>query len=304
MTARYPKIEHLLDVKVDIVHACDFGHQVATSKPYIVTVHDIGPLIYAEYFSKEAYWAMQNNLRYALRKAAAFICVSHATADTLLEYARDQHALDLSDRTHVAHEGVTEQFLQRPDPSTVNVDGKFTFLNEPYILAVGKTSPRKNLVAAINALKKLQSSIPHHLVTVGGDGWDFEEVKNLATDLVDRIHFLGYVSDQTLSLLYNKASLFIYPSLFEGFGLPVLEAMACGCPVITSRISSLPEVAGDAAILVDPRNIEEVVGAIEAICKDDVLADQLRLRGVERAKLFSWKKCAGETLAVYDTMIT
>ena len=158
----------------------------------------------------------------------------------------------------------------------------------------------------IRALEKLKSSIPHHLVTVGGDGWDFQEVKNLVSSfgLVDRVHFLGYVSDEQLRTLYAQATLFIYPSLFEGFGLPVLEAMASGCPVITSSISSLPEVAGDAALLINPHSVGDVTVAMESICNNPDFANELKIMGRKRASLFSWKRCAEETLLVYNTLIS
>jgi glycosyltransferase involved in cell wall biosynthesis len=181
------------------------------------------------------------------------------------------------------------------------MDNEINFLRQPYILAVGKISPRKNLEMVIRALDKLHSRIPHHLVTVGGDGWDFKGIKDLVATLglADRVHSLGFVSDETLNALYAKASLFIYPSLFEGFGLPVLEAMATGCPVITSNLSSLPEVAGEAALLIDPRNLDEMASAIEAICTDSTLASALQRNGKKRAGQFSWKKCAEETALIY-----
>jgi len=306
MSVGFPKIEQLLNFYVDIVHACDLGIQVATSKPYVVTIHDIGPLIHPEYFPKESYWVMQKNLAYAIKKAAAFICVSRATADSLLEYIQRRNAVDLSSRTYVAHEGVTEQFLQAPDFSILDQDEHFNFTHQPFILAVGKISPRKNLEVVIRALERLRSRIPHHLVTVGGDGWDFQGVKSLVSSLglVDRVHFVGYVSDEQLHALYAKATLFIFPSLFEGFGLTILEAMASGCPVVTSNISSLPEVAGDAALLVDPTKIEEVASAMETICQNDDLANELKQKGGERARQFSWKNCAKETLAIYTSLIS
>jgi glycosyltransferase involved in cell wall biosynthesis len=304
MTIGIPKIEHLLDFQSDIVHVNDMGYLVATSKPYVVTVHDLGPLTHQEHFKNNSFWIVQKSLEQALKKDAALICVSHATANSLKEYVQERYAVDLSNRTHVVYEGISENFFQIPNPSTINNGSDIP--QQPFILAVGKISPRKNLEVVIRALKKLQSSIPHHLVTVGGDGWDFQGVKSLANSLglADRVHFLGYVSDETLNLLYNKAALFVYPSLFEGFGLPVLEAMASGCPVVTSNISSLPEVAGDAALLVDPYNVEDIASAVETVCKDLRCAEELKQKGRERANLFSWKKCAEETSAVYDNLIS
>jgi len=303
-TLGVPKIEHLLDFIVDVVHSNDLGYLVATSKPYVVTVHDIGPLTNPEFFINNSFWIMQKCLKQAIKKASAFICVSHATADSLVDYVWKKYAFDLSKRVYITHEGISANFLRPPELSVFEEGGQFDFLQEPFILAVGKISPRKNLEVVIKALDKLQSSIPHYLVTVGGDGWDFHGVKSLVDSLglSDRVHFLGYVSDEQLHALYSEATLFIYPSLFEGFGLPVLEAMASGCPVVTSNISSLPEVAGDAAFLIDPHDVDDVASAIEAVCKNQNIAAELKRKGLERASQFSWKKCAEETLAVYNLL--
>jgi glycosyltransferase involved in cell wall biosynthesis len=300
-----PKIERLLDFPVDLVHVNDLSYLVATSKPWVITVHDLGPLTHPYYFPGDATWFMQKSLERAIRKAAVFICVSHTTADALIAYVHGQYALDLSNRIQVVYEGISEKFSQKPDPPALDLKDGFDFLRQPFILAVGKISPRKNLDVVVRSLKKLQSRIPHHLVTVGGNGWDFQEVKSLvySLGLADRVHFLGYVSDEQLLALYTKSTLFIYPSLFEGFGLPVLEAMAAGCPVITSNLSSLPEVAGQAAMLVDPHNVEEVAASIEIVCNNLSYANELRDKGRERASRFSWKQCAEETARVYSKLI-
>jgi len=302
-TLGIPKIEHLLDIRVDIVHSSDLGFSIPTARPYVVTVHDIGPLIHPEFFKKDSTWIMQMNLKHAIKRAVAFICVSQTTANSLLRYVSERYSVDLSGRTYVAREGISEHFFRVPDFSVLD---RFDFLQQPFILAAGKISPRKNLEVVIRAFKKLRSSIPHHLVTVGGYGWDFQKIKNLvgSLGLMDRIHFAGYVSDEQLHSLYAKATLFIYPSLFEGFGLPVLEAMATGCPVITSNISSLPEIAGDAALLIDPHNIDEVASAMEMICSDGSLAVKLKQKGIKRGNRFSWKNCASQTIAVYTGLIS
>lgn len=306
MTIGAPKIEHLLDIPVDIVHVNDMGYVVSTSKPFAVTVHDLGSLIHPEFFNNNSSWIIQRSLEHAIKKAGAFICVSHATADSLVEYVQGRYSVDLSKRTFVSHEGISDTFLQPADLSALVMDNGINFLRQPYILAVGKISPRKNLEMVIRALDKLQSRIPHHLVTVGGDGWDFKGIKKLIADLglTGRVHSLGFVSEETLNALYAKACLFIYPSLFEGFGLPILEAMASGCPVITSNLSSLPEVAGEAALLINPYNLDEMASAIEAICIDSSLASTLQRNGKKRAGQFSWEKCAKETAQIYRMLVS
>ena len=301
-----PKLEHLVNFPVDIIHVNTLGYLVATSKPYVVTVHDIGPLTHPEYFKHNSSVIVQRILEKTIKKADAIICVSQTTANSLEEYVQKKYSIDLSNRIYTVHEGISEKFFQPPNLLVLNQDSELDFLQQPLILAVGKISPRKNLEAVIRALKNLQPSIPHHLVMVGGGGWDFQETKSLVSSLglTDRVHFLGYVSDEELHALYAHATLFIYPSLFEGFGLTVLEAMACGCPVITSNTSSLPEVAGDAALLVDPHNLDEITAAIEMICNDHGYADELRQKGRERAKQFSWENCAEGTSRIYNNLLS
>lgn len=177
---------------------------------------------------------------------------------------------------------------------------------DSFILTVGTLEPRKNLIRLLQAFALFrQRGFSHQLVHAGPRGWLFEDVlagvRRLGLD--DSVRFLGRVPLEDLVGLYNAASVFVYPSLYEGFGLPVLEAMACGCPVITSNASSLPEVVGEAGIMVDPYNVQWLADAIQQVLEDTVLAQDIRQRGLERAKLFSWQRCARETLAVYHQVL-
>jgi len=140
------------------------------------------------------------------------------------------------------------------------------------------------------------------LVIVGNYGWDYEKILSLPKKLgiENRVRFLGYVGEDETPILYNAASVFVLPSFFEGFGLPILEAMACGCPVITSNVSSMPEVAGDAAVLVDPKNDDEIARRILEVLENEKLQDELKKKGIARAKEFSWEKCAKETFKVLE----
>jgi glycosyltransferase involved in cell wall biosynthesis len=144
------------------------------------------------------------------------------------------------------------------------------------------------------------------LVHVGPKGWQYDDVLDQVNrlGLQDRVRFLGYVPLDDLIGLYSAASVFVYPSLYEGFGLPILEAMSCGCPVITSNTSAMPEVAGDAALLIDPCSVEAIVGAISRVLDDPAVAAELREKGLARARLFSWERCAQETLEVYRRALT
>jgi glycosyltransferase involved in cell wall biosynthesis len=174
-----------------------------------------------------------------------------------------------------------------------------------FVLTVGTIEPRKNLARLLLAVKDLRSkpdTANVRLVHAGPYGWLAADVvasvKQLG--LEDAVHFLGYVASEDLPVLYSLARVMVYPSLFEGFGLPVVEAMACGCPVVTSSVSSLPEVAGDAALLVDPTSVEEIAKGIWRVWTDAGLREIMRARGLARARQYSWKRAAELTAGVYE----
>lgn len=176
----------------------------------------------------------------------------------------------------------------------------------PYILSVGALTARKNLPRLLEAFAQLRAWSPTwKLVVVGARTWKyspiFDTVQRLG--LEEALHFTGFVPEEDLPALYNGADLFIFPSLYEGFGLPVLEAMACGTPVITSNVASLPEVAGDAAILIDPYKSDAIAAAMHRVLSDSTLAADLRERGMARASQFSWEHTARATLAVYQQIV-
>ena len=297
----FPRIETLSRNKFDIVHAVALGYPIATKKKLITTVHDIGPLTHPEYFSDTPPWLMEKTLKQSVNKASALVCVSRSTADELMEYVAHKYRVDLEDRIHVVHEGVSESFFEEANYELSSED---FFKNEhpPFFLAVGKISPRKNFKFILKALSELKDRIPHHLIVVGGNGWDYEQITLMVEelDIADRVHFQGYVSDDKLKALYRKASTFIYPSLYEGFGLTILESMASGCPVISSNSSSIPEVAGQAASLIDPSSIQELTRAMYQHATNEVDLKSMAKKGIERAKELSWQKCANEMLELYQ----
>jgi len=292
-----PPVEYWLRSPVDVVHAVSLGYPISTRKPYVVTVHDIGPLSHPEFFSNTRPWIMKKSLKQAIDKADAIICVSRSTAEEVESYT----GLNLSDRIQVIHEGVTPFFFEKTQTGCLATLMGLPAPGTPFILATGKISPRKNIARLIQALSKVAEIIPHHLVLVGGSGWDMDAVYRETNNpaVAGRVHQMGYVTDDQLRALYNSASLYIHPSLYEGFGLTVLEAMAAGCPVITSNVYSLPEVAGDAALLIDPYNADEMAEALKALCTNESMAEELRRRGLERAGTFTWGKCAEQVAEVY-----
>lgn len=287
-----PPLERLVASPVDLVHAASLGYPVSTRKPLVVTVHDLGPISRPEFFTNTRPWVMRRSLARLLAQRGHAICVSQATADELLRHAGGA----MADRVHVIHEGVSPVFTPDAPAAEERPCG-----GQPYILSTGKISPRKNIAGVIAAFAAVAHRLPHHLVLAGGDGWDVDEVHRMASTaaIADRIHFAGFVTDRRLRALYAGASAYVHPSLYEGFGLTVLEAMACGCPVITSDRASLPEVAGDAALLVDPTDTAAIASALRRVCDEPGTAAELRARGLRRAGEFTWERCARDTIEVY-----
>ena len=190
-----PPIEHWLP-ETDVVHAVALGYPVATRKPLVVTVHDLGPLTHPEFFGNTSPWIMTRSLKQAVAQADAIICVSQSTADELISYAGS----GVADRIHVIHEGVSPEFFQPVNTACLQGLDGLPPLGTPFIMATGKISPRKNIQGLIHAMSNLLDVIPHHLVLVGGDGWEMDEVyKQLGSPGVkERVHFPGYVTDELI----------------------------------------------------------------------------------------------------------
>ena len=297
----WPSLEFIAGRNFDLVHILSLGYPVSVKGKVLITIHDIGPLTHPEYFSENPPWLMRKALKQAVKNCQSIICVSEYTAMEVKQYALEHFAVDLSEKLVVVHEGVNQSFFDAPR----KVSDAFQIkLPENFFLCAGKISPRKNTIRVLEALTNAQLQTSN-LVLVGGDGWDHEQVKLKVAELnlQNRVHFLGYVSDEELKYCYTQCQAFVYPSLFEGFGLTVLEAMACGSPVISSNSTSIPEVAGDAALLVDPMNSEEIAEAMIRISQDDNLRTQLIEKGRLRAKKMTWKKAAVETMAVYKSVV-
>jgi glycosyltransferase involved in cell wall biosynthesis len=229
----------------------------------------------------------------AVRRARALLAVSQATADALAK-----HFPAALGRTYVAHLGVTQMDGAPPD------DAELASLPAPgFVLAVGTLEPRKNLPRLVEAYRTLEGELQarHPLAVVGALGWDTGQTLAALRSLGERAITLGYVSDGALAELYRRCSAFCYPSLGEGFGLPVLEAMAAGAPVVTSNLSSLPEVGGDAVEYVDPASVASIAAGLRRVLSDEALQETLRRAGRERAKQFSWAAFAQRVLEVLQS---
>ncbi len=291
--------------KLDIFHGLKNVAPYFSTTKTVITVHDITPLLFPSLLPLKTriYW---NLIKHNIKKADKIIAVSNTTKKDIVNNLKIEGS-----RISVIYHGVSGDFY----PRIITKSEKDSYLSRlnleipkisNIILSVSTIHPRKNythLIKAFNIVKK-QSDIPVHLLIAGkvDDDIYMEELKYLINtkNLQSDVHLLGYVSDKELTLLYNIADLFIYPSLYEGFGLPILEAQACGCPVITSNVSSMPEVAGDGAILVDPYNVEEIACAANKVISDKNISDNLIQKGFKNCKRFSWKKCAEETSKVYE----
>lgn len=263
--------------------------------PSVVTIHDLAFLRWPEQTPARRYRYMAREVASAARRAARVIAVSESTKVDVVELL----GVD-SDRVVVTPLGVEERFRPLAD------DDHASFLADqgivrPYILSVGTLEPRKNLPRLLRAFGELSHEIPHDLVLVGPEGWLTEEIHHALQSpaLAGRVRLTGFVDDDELAAWYSLADLFVFPSLYEGFGLPVLEAMACGAPVVTSAVSSLPEVAGEAAVMVDPHDPSAIADGMRRVLTNPALSADLRERGVRRAAAFTWERTAQRTAAVY-----
>ena len=266
----------------------------------IITVHDLVAFLYPTNHNKKAVIIEKVFLKKALKKADHVITVSNNTKKDLYQkfkYNKDQIS--------TIYCSASDDF--RPVPKEeLTAFTKKTNLPKNFFLAVGTIEPRKNYPNLIRAFAQISEKYPdHHLIIVGKDGWKSEKVheeikKNY---LQKKVHILGYLSGDSLTSLFNLAKAFVFPSFYEGFGIPPLEAMKCGCPVIASNTSSIPEVVGDSALLVNPEKIEEISGAMEKIIKDPELRDKLKNKGLNQSKKFSWEESAAGLLKIINDVI-
>jgi glycosyltransferase involved in cell wall biosynthesis len=287
--------------KVDLYHATNYAVPRTRRAPVVVTVHDLTLLRQPE-LGTPALRRLVGRLRRSVSRAARVIADSEATRRDVIEL------LGVSpDKARVVHLGCDESFGPGDArESRARVAERFA-IEAPYILHVGTIEPRKNLERLLEAFSRacVAAGTAHRLVLAGAQGWGYESVlaKIRTERLEDAVTLTGTVSPEDLVHLYRGADLFAYPSLYEGFGLPVVEAMACGTPVVTADVASLPEIAGDAALLVDPRDVAALADAIARGIGDSALRERLRADGLERARAFTWERCARETLAVYEEVL-
>lgn len=300
-TVGRPKIEKWLP-QADVVHSVELSYSTATDKPWVVTIHDLGPLTHPEYFTGSHPWLLRKAIQHVVKNSARVIAVSYETAEALEHVAGPA----IRDRVVVIPEGVHERFFQPVSAECLEDLSGLPPPGTPYLLWTGSVNPRKNLRNVISAFERAARSMPHHLVLAGGLGWSSREsIEWIERSPVrNRIHRPGYVTEAQLQALYQGATGFLYISLMEGFGLPILEAMASGCPVVTSNRSSMPEIAGEAAIFVDPSNPDHIAEGIAQVARQGMERDTLIMRGKKRAQEYHWSRSAEAVVNVYKSSFT
>jgi len=266
----------------------------------VVTIHDLGYLHYPEAHTRWARWYLDRSTRFNARQASHIIADSHATRRDLMNHYRVPEK-----RITVVYPGGGGRLRPVSDENHLRDVRERYGLPDRYLLYLGTIQPRKNLKRLLEAYKLLVHSSQGDgpgLVIAGKKGWLYESIFRRASDLGlgDRVVFPGYVAASDVSTLMSAATAFVLPSLYEGFGFPALEAMSCGTPVVCSNVSALPEVVGDAALLVDPLDVHELSDSMRRIVADGKLRDTLRERGFRRAAGFSWGRCAREVLNVIE----
>jgi glycosyltransferase involved in cell wall biosynthesis len=267
----------------------------------VFTCHDLIPVIFPQYFRARQRLIYRFTHQLALNTAQLTIAVSHSTKNDLQRFFRVN-----PDRIVVVHEGVDAHF-QPPSRAAIDRVKQLYALPDRYVLYFGSNKPHKNLIRLVEAFAQLGIGTQNlRIKLVIGGHWDqrYPEAKQAVEKLglADRVHFIGPVADADLPALYGGAVVFAFPSQYEGFGLPVLEAMACGVPVVCSNRSSLPEVAGGAGLLADPHDVRAIAAALDRVVSDAALRADLKQRSLDRAAALTWEQTAAQTLAVYRTI--
>jgi glycosyltransferase involved in cell wall biosynthesis len=285
----------LRELRPDVVHFTNYLAPLMPGVPYVVSFHDMSLSLVPECHTLKKRLLTSSLIPAVARAARLILCPSESTRRDVQRLLRVDPA-----RLRVIPYAPAPTFHPVTEgPQVLERYG----VQPPYFLYVGTLEPRKNLARALRAFARTASSLPdHRFVLVGQKGWKYEEVLREAArpELAGRVVFLGYIPEQDIPALYTHATAFVYPSLYEGFGLPVVDAMACGAPVITSRTSSLGEIAEGAAVLVDPLDEQGLADALHALATDAALRGDLRARGLARAATFSWERTARETLVAYQ----
>jgi alpha-1,3-rhamnosyl/mannosyltransferase len=289
-----------IDPPCDIFHATNniFPYRVRAARS-VLTIHDLTLLLFPEWHPADRLATMVPAFEPAVARASHIITPSHSTRNDVLKLLPVE-----PERVSVVPEGIAPIFTPRAADEVALRLAPLGLRGGEYLLFVGTVEPRKNLLRLLQAVEMTGPAVGP-LVVAGGRGWHDAGIRGEVARLerAGRVRGLGYVPDDLRPTLLTGARAFVYPSLYEGFGLPPLEAMACGTPVLTSNVASLPEVVGDAALLISPEDVPGMAAALTRIWHDGTLRAELRARGLAQARRFSWERTARLTLDVYRTVL-
>lgn len=300
---RLPLAVEVFTGAVDLFHATDFVlPPTLPATKTLLTVHDLSFVRVPDSAFPSLKRYLEQVVPRSVIRADHILADSSATKSDLV----DLYGV-LPEKVSVLLSGVSESFVQVRDKVVLMAMRKKYALGEwPYLFTIGTVQPRKNYVRLIQALALLRArGFDLHLVIAGGKGWLDDPIYMAVREqkMQDYVHFIGFADEADLPALYSAAACFVFPSLYEGFGLPVLEAMRCGIPVVTSNVSSLPEVAGDAALTIDPYDVEAIASAIEQVLMSPSLCETLVTRGYVRAQQFTWETSARHLIDIYAQLL-
>ncbi|MFB3897087.1 MAG: glycosyltransferase family 4 protein [bacterium] len=284
----------LIKNQIEVFHTPNYITSIFSYIPTVITVHDLSVFLFPQMHPVYRRWRHRLLFPSSVKQANKIITVSEQTKLDL------NHLFSITKgKTVTIYNGLPVWFTQEGSLSVQNLE-----LPEPYILFVGTIEPRKNLQLMLQSFAQVKNlnHIPHKLVIIGGNGWGNNQIHTQLEQygIQNEVIFTGHLEHNELPSIYQHASLLVFPSIYEGFGFPPLEAMACGIPVIASNISSIPEVVGDAGILLNLDKPQIWAETIYSVLSDQQLQQELRLKGINRAKQFSWGKTAQLTLTVYE----
>lgn len=287
--ARMPLPIEVLTGASDVFYSPDFVMPPTRAKRKILTIHDLSFKRHPETAVPNLKWYLEGAVPRAIERADLILADSDSTRSDLTEFFNTP-----PDRIRTLYSGCDDFFQRVTDPHVLQAARDTHELHKPFILNVGTIEPRKNLARLIEAFSRLPQRRELDLVIAGGRGWMDDEIYAAPEKygVSAQVRFIGFTPDRDLPALYSLAELFVYPSLYEGFGLPVLEALACGAAVVTSNNSSLPEVAGDAALLVDAKDTDALVWAMRRLLEDSTWRKIKQQKALEQAKKFSWESSA------------
>ncbi len=285
----------LKDRSLDVFFTPTHYLPIFAPKKSVVSILDVSYLYFPELFKKKDLIQLKKWTSYSAKKSMKILTISESSKnDIIKEYGVKE------EKVEVIYPGINKVSSSKYRVLSMDKLGKKFGINGKYILFVGTLQPRKNITRLIEAYSKIETDVS--LIIVGRRGWKYEEILNAPEkyNVKDKVLFLENVTDEELPVLYKNAEFFILPSLYEGFGIPVLEAMNYGTPVITSNVSSLPEAGGDAALYVDPNSVSDISEKMKKLLEDDNLKKQLIEKGKKQVEKFSWEKSTRETLAVLE----